>query len=299
MKDSVWINGQIVPRSDAHLDIEDRGYQFADGVYEVIRIYNNRPFALDAHLGRLERSAEGIKIQVPLARQKLAGEIRDFAAAAKLSDAYLYLQLTRGIAQRNHRFGAQVQPHMLFYLLPLPPAPIPGQTAGVKLLSVVDERWPRCWIKSTALIANVLAKNEALDAGADEAVFVHDSIVTECSTSNLFAVIKGKLVTHPVGAKVLPGITRLVVMEIARKLGIEFEERPLTEAEVIGADELFITSTTRELAWVCQWNELVVARQCGLVTLKLHEAFRARVRSETTTGATRANRAADPHRPVV
>jgi D-alanine transaminase len=299
MKDSVWINGQIVPRNRAYLDVEDRGYQFADGVYEVIRIYNDRPFTLDAHLDRLERSAGGIRIHVPLARPQLAEEIRKFAAAAKLSDAYLYLQLTRGVAPRNHRFPSQVRPHMLFYLLPLPPAPVPGETAGVKLLSVTDERWPRCWIKSIGLIANVLAKNDALDAGYDEAVFMHEGAVTECSTSNLFAVIDGKLVTHAVGAKVLPGITRLVVFDIAGKLGIEVEERPLSESEVVGANELFITSTTRELAWVARWNQRRVAEQCGPVTLRLHEAFRARVRSETTTGATRANRAADPGRPVV
>ncbi len=242
---------------------------------------------------------KGSRFTFLLRRPELAEEIRKFVAAAKLSDAYVYLQLTRGISQRNHRFPAQVPPHMLFYLLPLAPAPVPGKTMGVKLMSVNDERWQRCWIKSIGLIANVLAKNEALDAGYDEAVFIHDGAVTECSTSNLFAAIKGTLVTHSVGAKVLPGITRLVVFDIARKLGVDLEERPLTEAEVISADELFITSTTRELAWVAQWNDRTVARQCGPLALKLHEAFRARVRSETTTGAARANRAADPHRPVV
>jgi D-alanine transaminase len=299
MKDSVWINGRIVPRQEAHLDIEDRGYQFADGVYEVIRIYNNRPFTLDEHLQRLERSAGGIKIRVPLAPQQLAAEIKSFITGTRLHDAYLYLQLTRGVAPRNHRFPEQAKPHMLFYAVPLPPAPIAGEGEGVKLLPVADERWKRCWIKCIGLTANVLAKNEALDAGCDEAVFVHGDIVTECSTSNLFAVINNKLVTHPIGSKVLPGISRLVVFDCARRLGIEIEERTLREEEARRADELFITSTTREIGWVARWNQTYIGQgRCGPMTFKLHRAFRDRVRAETAPApaSTRANRGAGQDR---
>src|SRR3954447_16271451 len=114
MKDSVWINGRIVPRREAYLDIEDRGYQFADGVYEVVRIYNNKPFTLEEHLQRLERSAGGLKIDLPLGQGELAGEIRRFITGTRLHDAYLYLQLTRGVAPRNHKFPEQAAPHMLF-----------------------------------------------------------------------------------------------------------------------------------------------------------------------------------------
>ncbi|HEX8521623.1 MAG TPA: D-amino acid aminotransferase [Tepidisphaeraceae bacterium] len=296
MKDSVWINGQVVPRNQAHLDIEDRGYQFADGVYEVIRVYNNKPFTLDEHLQRLECSASGIKLTVPH-RERLADEIRAFITSSRLSDAYLYLQLTRGVSPRNHRFPEQQNPNVLFYIVPLPPAPIPEETDGTKLLALTDERWKRCWIKSIGLIANVLAKNEAMDAGCDEAVFINDGIVNECSTSNLFIVSNRKLITHPIGEKVLPGITRLVVLEIARSLGIEVEERGYTEVEALTADELFITSTTRELAWVSHWNDQTVGgAHCGPITMKLHQAFRDRVRAETEIAATRANRPAARNR---
>jgi D-alanine transaminase len=299
MKDSVWINGRIVPRQEAYLDIEDRGYQFADGVYEVVRIYDNKPFTLDEHLQRLERSAGGIKLQIPLARKELAAEMKNFITGTRLRDAYLYLQLTRGVAPRNHKFPAQSQPNLLFYTVPLPAAPVAGEGEGIKLHPVADERWKRCWIKCIGLTANVLAKNEALDAGCDEAVFVDGDIVNECSTSNLFAVINNTLVTHPIGSKVLPGISRLVVFDCAQELGIPIEERPLTEEEARSADELFITSTTREIAWVSSWGQSQIAQGCcGPITLKLHRAFRDRVQLETAPArapartATRANRPA-------
>jgi D-alanine transaminase len=145
-----------------------------------------------------------------------------------------------------------------------------------------DERWKRCWIKSIALLPNVLAKNAAVAAGADEAAFVDLGYVTECSTSNLFAVIGEKLITHPVGTKVLPGITRQQVLEIADELGIEVDERAIREEEAPRADELFITSTTREISWVSRWNDTYIGQgRCGQITMKLHEALRERVKQET------------------
>lgn len=282
MGDVVWMNGEVVPRDEARLDIEDRGCQFADGVYEVIRIYNNKAFTLEQHLARLERSAEGVKLSAPLRREELARQIMSFITASKTRDGYLYLQLTRGSAPRDHRFPKEARPTLLFYIKPLGPAPIPGESEGVKLLALPDERWKRCWIKSIALIANVLAKNEAVSQGYDEPVFVEGEVVTEGATSNIFAVINGKLVTHPIGSKVLPGITRALVFQCAEKLGIAVEERPFRAEEAKRADELFITSTTREVHWVARWNDKYVGQgKCGAVTMKLHRAYRDRVRAET------------------
>jgi D-alanine transaminase len=282
MSNDVWINGEVVPRDEARIDVEDRGFQFADGVYEVFRIYNGKPFTLDRHLARLERSAEGFKIPIPLKRDDLARQIRKFITDRKVPDGYLYLQLTRGVALRDHRYPKEVRPTLLFYVKPLGPAPVVGQGEGLKLLPVEDERWHRCWIKAIALIANVLAKNEAVSQGYDEAVFVSGDIVTECATSNLFAAINGKLVTHPVGSKVLPGITRAIILDCAAKLGIAVEERSLRVQEVARADELFISSTTRELAWVARWNDRYIGQaKCGAVTMKLHHAYRERVIAET------------------
>jgi D-alanine transaminase len=148
---------------------------------------------------------------------------------------------------------------------------------------VPDERWHRCWIKSIALLPNVLARNEAADRGYDEAAFVADGgVVTECAGSNLFAVVGGRLVTHPVGPRVLPGITRLVLIDVAARLGIGVDERPLRAAECVAADELFVTSTTRELGWVARWADRRIGDgRCGPLTRRLHESFQHRVAAET------------------
>jgi D-alanine transaminase len=281
MSETIWLNGEIMPLADARIGVEDRGFQFADGVYEVIRLYNGKPFALDAHLHRLQSSAKGIQLALPIELAELHREIAKFLAAAPLRDGMIYLQLTRGVAPRNHAFG-QSKPTLLFYARVLPPIPDPPAGEGARLLSVGDERWKRCWIKSIALLPNVLAKNQALAAGADEAVFIDDQRVTECSASNLFAVIGGRLITHPVGAKVLPGITRAILLELAPKLGLIVDERALPEEEARRADEIFITSTTREISWVSRWNDRPIGQsRCGPITLKLHAALRQKIARET------------------
>jgi D-alanine transaminase len=203
-------------------------------------------------------------------------------ARSGVREGMVYLQATRGVAPRNHVFPETPTGTVVGYCRPLPPVPNPGEGEGAKLLAVQDDRWKRCWIKSIALLANVLAKNEAASQGYDEAAFVENGVVTECSASNLFAVINGKIVTHPVGSRVLPGITRAVLFECAAELGIEVDERPLRDAEAVRAQELFITSTTREVSWVARWNDKYIGQgRCGPVTLKLHRAYRERVRTAT------------------
>ena len=279
----VWFNGDILPMSAAQVGVEDRGFQFADGVYEVVRLYNGRPFTLREHMERLQRSADGIKLSLPMSVAEIGDAIVNFIPRTGVREGSIYLQATRGVAPRNHLFPKPPTSTLLFYAKPLPPVNEPGQGEGIKLMTVEDDRWKRCWIKCIGLIGHVLAKNEAADKGFDEAVFVEREIVSECSSSNLFAVINGKLVTHPVGSRVLPGITRLVVLQCAEQLGIAVEERTLREEEVRRADELFITSTTREIAWVARWNERYIGQgKCGPVTTKLHRALRDRVRADTS-----------------
>ncbi|HEV7300254.1 MAG TPA: D-amino-acid transaminase [Tepidisphaeraceae bacterium] len=278
----IWINGNVTPMADAKLSVEDRGFQFADGVYEVVRLYDGQPFTMTEHLQRLQKSAAGIEIELPMTVGELAEHVLTFLPQTGVRDGMVYMQLTRGVAPRNHLYPAHIQPTLLFYTRTLPSVPELGTAAGVKLMSAADERWKRCWIKSIALLPNVLAKNKAAAAGFDEAAFIEDDVVTECSASNLFAVIGGALVTHPVGPKVLPGITRHVLLQIAASLDIEVQEQPLTVTEALRADELFITSTTRELSWVSQWDQQPVGLgRCGNVTLRLHRAYQERVRSET------------------
>jgi D-alanine transaminase len=282
MNDCIWLNGEIIPMSEARLGVEDRGFQFADGVYEVLRLYNAKPFTQTEHLTRLEQSAKGIQLNLPITKSALAIELSKLTAASGVRDGMIYLQLTRGQAARNHIFPTDIQQTLLFYARPLPPIPGPGVGPGTRLRAVKDERWHRCWIKAIALLPNVLAKNQAIAAGADEAVFVDNGIVSECAASNLFAVIDGRLITHPVGSRVLPGITRAILLECAKSLDITVEERPLTEKETIAADELFITSTTREISWVGTLNEQTIGSgNCGRVTRALHESLRERVSIET------------------
>ncbi len=277
----IWINGEVVPAAEARVSIEDRGFQFADGVYEVIRVYGGKPFTLAEHLARLERSAAGIELASPMKSAALADEIARLIVRNQVGDGMVYLQLTRGAAERNHAFPQPARPTLLFYTRPLPPPVMPGEGEGVRLLPVADERWKRCWIKSIALLPNVLAKNQAVAAGFDEAVFVDGDVVSECAASNIFAVIGGKLTTHPIGSRVLPGITRALLLDHATTLKIEIDERPLHEEECIRASEVFITSTTREVSWVARWNDRYIGQaRCGPVTAALHRALRERVRAE-------------------
>jgi D-alanine transaminase len=281
MSELVWINGEVMPLADARIGVEDRGFQFADGIYEVIRIYKSKPFTLDAHLNRLKKSASGIQLPLPVELQELKDEITKFLSRVSLRDGMIYLQLTRGCAPRNHVFP-QTAPTLLFYSRPLDPVEDVEKSEPLKLLAVPDERWKRCWIKSIALLPNVLAKNQAIAAGADEAVFIDNGIVTECSSSNIFGVIAARLVTHPVGNKVLPGITRDLLLKLVRKENIPVEERAWREEEAINADEIFITSTTREISWVNRWGDRAIGRgRCGPITQKLHAGLRKIVVQQT------------------
>src|SRR6266496_1671851 len=163
----IWFNGEIVPFDNARIGVEDRGFQFADGVYEVVRFYNGRPFTMREHLERLARSAEGIKLSLPTPIEQLEHEISEYIPRCGMREGYIYLQLTRGVAERNHRFPSPQSHTLLFYAHTVAPIAEPGESEGIKLLAMPDERWRRCWIKSIALIANVLAKNEAIAQGYD------------------------------------------------------------------------------------------------------------------------------------
>jgi D-alanine transaminase len=219
---------------------------------------------------------------LPMSAAALAKEVLKFLPRTNVRDGMVYLQATRGCAARNHVFPKNCKPNVLFYVRHLAPLEAPGEGAGAALFTVQDERWKKCWIKSIALLANVLAKNEAVAAGADEAVFVEDGVVSECSASNLFVVRAGKVVTHPVGPNVLPGITRMVLQQVARQAGVEWVERPVKFEEATSADEVFITSTTREISWVSTWDgKTVGGGRCGPVTLRLHQALRQRVLRDT------------------
>lgn len=280
----IWIDGKTIPLADAKIGVEDRGFQFADGVYEVIRIYAGVPFTLDEHLDRLQRSAEGIELSLPMPTARLQAEILKLIAHTGMAEGMVYLQVTRGCAPRNHFYpDASCRPTMLFYLRELPPIPEPEQVVGAKLVTVEDERWKRCWVKSIALLPNILAKNAAARKGADEAIFVDErQQVWECSASNIFGVSRGTIFTPPIGPKVLPGITRQAILDLEPAI----EVRPVSVEEIRNADELFITSTTREIGWVSQLDGRTIASRPGAVTLDLHKRLQQFVADRVGTVAT-------------
>jgi D-alanine transaminase len=281
MQELIWINGKIIPLSEAHVAIEDRGFQFADGVYEVLRIYGGRMFALGPHLDRLARSCDGISLQMPMKIEKLAGEMREFVERAGVRDGSIYLQISRGASLRNPVFPIKATPTLLFYVRSVVPLPGVGTGAGASLLSVPDERWHRCWIKSTALLANILARNAATEKGCDEAVFVDGEMLSECGSSNLFIVADNQLVTAPVGPRVLPGITREIILGVAAEIGVETQVRPLRRDAAVSANELFICSTMREIIWVSRWDGRTVGDgTCGAITRRLHQALRKAIANE-------------------
>lgn len=278
----VWFNGKVMPLAQARVGLEDRGLNFADGIYEVVRFYRGKTFTLAEHLQRLVRSAQAIHLSLPADIEDLACDVRQLIGASGIQEGMIYLQLTRGEAPRAHAFPEKSRPTLFFYARPLPEPWKPGKGEGCRVISVVDERWQKCWIKSLALLPNVLAKNQAVSSGHDEAVFIHEGKVTECSASNIFCARGGKVFTCPVGAKVLPGVTRLVILKVAKKLGIPVEETAVSRDEAIASDEVFISSTTRELNWVREWDgKTIDAGKCGPITRALHEAYVAEVKAET------------------
>lgn len=283
MAEWCWLNGKVTELSKAMVGVEDRGFLFADGVYEAVRLYGGRPFELDRHIDRLERSCNGIRLKLPHRKDYLVSEMLKLVKKSKVKDGFIYLQVTRGEARRSHIFPKRPRPTVFFFIRKLPPVPGVGKGEPYTLMSVMDERWNKCWIKSIALLENTLARTTAADAGADEAIFIHNGIVTEGTTSNIFMVQRGKLITHPLGPKVLPGVTRDVLIECARSLGIEVQERGLLLEEAKRSEEVFVTSSTRELVWASRWDEATIGDgSCGPVATRLHQTYRARVMAATS-----------------
>jgi len=271
----VWINGALTDYEKASVPLEDRGFYFGDGVYEVIRAYGGRPFALDKHLARLERSAAGIELPLPRSSGELSSIIAELFERSEIPDAEAYVQITRGAARRNHLFPENVEPTLIIGVRATSEVPWSLWDTGCKMISQQDQRWGRCDLKTTNLLPNVLAKQAAFRAGAYDAVLVREGIVTECTASNLFMWHSGELHTAKSDNRILPGVTRATVIELARELGFNVVERDLTLEEVRTAAEVFITSTTIELLPVVSIDgERIGDGRPGSTCQRLHSAFR-------------------------
>ena len=271
----LW-NEEIVDESEVKIDIEDRGYQFGDGIYEVIRIYDGYMYMEKEHLDRLWVSAEKIRMTLPFTREELSQRLHRLAQEVGLENARVYFQVTRGTAKpRLHDFPnpKEVQPVLMADIQPAS-RPSAKQNIGIRAGFVEDKRWLHCDIKSISLLGNIMALDEAQQKGYDEAVLVRDGIVTEASASNLWMVKDEVLYTHPDGNLVLPGIAKIKIREFVKALGIELKEEAFTEKELLAADECFTTSSVAEIMPIIEIdNQTIGDGTPGKVTKKLLNAY--------------------------
>ncbi|MEM5017954.1 D-amino-acid transaminase [Metabacillus indicus] len=278
----ILVNGEYKKRDEVTIDLEDRGHQFGDGVYEVIRVYDGAFFAMKEHMERFIRSAEEIKIDLPYTIGELTGQLEELLRLNKTEDGGIYMQVTRGAAARKHLFpGKDTLPELTAYPIPCS-KPASEQEVGISLSLLEDVRWLRCDIKSLNLLGNVLAKQEAHDRGAYEALLHRSGMITEGSSSNFYGVKNGSVFTHPANNLILNGVTRMKVEELCRQNGIEFLEERLSTEGLVSLDEAFITSTTSEVIPVIKVDEGKIGEGIpGPVTRKLQKLFDELIAKET------------------
>lgn len=245
---TIYLNGKFLPPEQAMVSVMDRGYLFGDGVYEVIPVYNGKAFRLDAHLKRLHNSLAGIRIREPMSTAEWRAMIEGLLAQNPGEDQYIYLQVTRGVApKRDHAFDDSLVPAVFAMVNPIAPADPSVARDGIKAITLDDIRWHACNIKAITLLPNALLRQQAIDAGATEAILIRNGYATEGAASNLFIVKRGLLITPPKGPQLLPGITRDVILELAANNAVPYREADITEAELRDADEIWMTSSTKEI----------------------------------------------------
>jgi D-alanine transaminase len=243
----IYLNGEWMPIEQAMIPVLDRGFVFGDGVYEVIPSYSGHPFRLHEHLLRLQSSLDGVRIVNPYKPERWESLVREIVTMNPWEDQYVYLQVTRGVAPRDHAFPKGVKPTVFMMANALVTPPQSQRDQGVAAVTAADNRWLRCDIKSVSLLANCLLRQMAVDEDAAEVVLLRDGMLTEGSASNIFLVRNGVIITPPKTNFILPGITYDVVIELARTNGLPLEIRQVSEAEVRSADELWLTSSTKEV----------------------------------------------------
>jgi len=269
----VWNGERLLDRTEASVDVEDRGHTFGDGIYEVFRVYGGKLFEPELHWARFERSAKEIRIELPLTIEELQRGVDALVRADELEEGIVYLQLTRGAAPRAHPFPAGAKPALTAFTKPMA-RPAEALETGAAVVTRPDIRWLRCDIKSLNLLPNVLAKQEASEAGASEAVLHRDGVVTEGSSSNIAIVKDGVVRTHPANHLILHGVTRALALRLAHELGLPLAEEAFTLDELRGADEAFLLGTTVEVMPVVRIDgDPVGDGRPGPVTRKLQAAF--------------------------
>jgi D-alanine transaminase len=276
----VYLNGEYIPAEAARVPVDDRGFLFADGVYEVARVYDGRIFKMDRHLRRMADGLAAIRVEFP-GLAELAGVAERLLDENGLRSggATIYIQVTRGVAPRKHAFPTGVQPTVFVAARPYAEPPESYWTAGVAAIRYPDVRWARCDIKSVALLPNVLANQAAHEVDAFEALFVRDGVVIEGSHSNFAAVLDGTVVTYPRCNYILAGITRESVLQLCRDLDIPVREGPVYERELYEAGEAFLLGTTTEVMPVVRVDGRPIGEGTpGPITRRLIQAYRALTR---------------------
>ena len=276
MSDTVYLNGSFLPLEQATVPVLDRGFIFGDGVYEVIPVYSGHPFRLDEHLDRLANSLDGIRIRQPLDRAAWRHVARELISVNRhLQDQSLYIQVTRGVAPRDQAFPpASVPPTVFAMSMPLPMPPQELVETGVSAITALDIRWQRCNIKAISLLANVLLRQEAADRDVAETLMLRDGYLTEGSSSNVFIMEQGKMLAPPKNQHMLPGITYDVILELAERHGIPHAVEMISEARLRAADEIWLTSSTKEvLAVVSLDGKAVGAGKPGPVFRRMYALY--------------------------
>ncbi|MBY7142947.1 D-amino-acid transaminase [Virgibacillus sp. NKC19-3] len=274
---------QIIER-ESRVNIEDRAYQFGDGIYEVIGVYDGKPFMMDEHLDRLKRSANEIQLKLPYQMDDFRSNLEELVENNELYEGIIYLQVSRGVGPRWHEFpDPDVSPVTVAYTRAEERKTDLEEKGGVAVLTE-DIRWLRCDIKTLNLLPNVLAKQKAVEHNAVEAILHRDGIVTEASASNVFMVKDGTLYTHPANNYILNGITRQKIIERCDALDMKVNEEPFTVDDMLAADEVFITATKSDIIPILQIdNHKIAAGVPGAMTLRILEEFRSLIRELTET----------------
>jgi D-alanine transaminase len=275
-----YLNGQFLPRASATISVEDRGFIFGDGVYEVWRVVNGRLFESERHLDRLRFGLRELRIPEPALTNadeldRIAERVLD-ENGLSTGEATLYVEVTRGVAPRTHQFpSASIAPTVFVMANPFSP-PDELRARGATAITIPDIRWLRCDIKTIQLLPNVFAKQAAAERGATDAFMIRDGVVTEGSHTNVLGVFNGVIRTHPLTNLVLPGITRAVVLDIARTGGIPVVEEAFTANDIARADEIFLAGTTSDVMPIVRVDDRPVGdERPGPITTRLHREFRA------------------------
>ena len=244
-----------MPLEEARVPVLDRGFIFGDGVYELIPVYSRHPFRLAEHLRRLQHSLDGVRLANPLSVEEWVSRIKRLVALNATPDQSLYLQVTRGVARRDHAFPKEVPPSVFMMSTPLQTPPVDQVENGVGAITAIDNRWLRCDIKAISLLPNVLLRQQAVDAGCAETILLRDGWLTEGAASNVFVVGNGCVVAPPKSHLMLPGITYDVVLELAGAAQIPHAVRPVSERDLREAQEIWLTSSTREVLAVTHLDQ--------------------------------------------